>query len=363
MEVMVFAITGSTGAAVDYTGTNDSLDYAGTQNFAFPTDLILTGPCDVFAAFAVTAQTTTDVITVGLTVSSDTPVVNFTTAYSQAQVNGQHPERILSVSVAQGVPATTIATNNDTSLVTKVPSTGLMGFVDFLVSIPLYPAASLTTLSGPTAGDAGTASGNFTVGVDLPVTGTVTVTPNDGAAGGTFAPSTLSFSGATTSLTFTYNPPGSASSAGTGIRTISITNDGGLSNPSSISYSARGPIFATSDITTTGWLPTALRGTPLTTVVDEVTADDTDYIQSPAINGSQGPVIFQLNKSLVAGSLTIPIRGRFTGTAAQVRVLMTDDAGAVQGTSAWQALTSGFALYSLSVTTTGTSTRIRIEVQ
>ena len=88
--------------------------------------------------------------------------------------------------------------------------------------------ATATTLSGPTVGMAGLDSSNFTVGANGAITGTVTVTPSDSSGGGTFTPSTVDISNGSPTGTFTYknNTPGSY--------TISTTNNGGLSNPSSI---------------------------------------------------------------------------------------------------------------------------------
>jgi hypothetical protein len=97
-------------------------------------------------------------------------------------------------------------------------------------------AATGVTLSGPTAGTAGQASTNFTVGVTPgggAISGTVTVTPNDGGAGGTFSPTSVSLTTASPTATFTYTSPASA-----GTYVIGVTNNAGLTNPSSINYVA-----------------------------------------------------------------------------------------------------------------------------
>lgn len=92
--------------------------------------------------------------------------------------------------------------------------------------------ATAVTMSGPSSGTAGSASTNFTIGANGTITGTVVVTPADGGAGGTFTPTTVSISSGTPTATFTYT----ASSAGA--KTISVTNNGSLSNPSNITYTA-----------------------------------------------------------------------------------------------------------------------------
>ena len=93
-------------------------------------------------------------------------------------------------------------------------------------------AATATTLSGPSSGAVGVASTNFTVGANGSITGTVVVTPSDGGGGGTFTPTTVSISSGSPTGTFTYTP------ASSGAKTISITNNGGLTNPSSLTYTA-----------------------------------------------------------------------------------------------------------------------------
>lgn len=95
------------------------------------------------------------------------------------------------------------------------------------------PAANVT-MSGPSTGAVGVASTNFTVGADGAITGTVVVTPSDGGGGGTFTPTTVSISSGSPTGTFTYTP------ASSGAKTISVTNNGSLGNPSNITYTATG---------------------------------------------------------------------------------------------------------------------------
>lgn len=93
------------------------------------------------------------------------------------------------------------------------------------------PATALT-FSGPASGAVGAASGNFTVAANGIIAGTVVVTPSDGGAGGTFTPTTRSISAGTPTGTFTYAP------ASAGAKTLSITNNGGLTNPAGVTYTA-----------------------------------------------------------------------------------------------------------------------------
>lgn len=94
--------------------------------------------------------------------------------------------------------------------------------------------ASTYALSGPSTGGVGVESTDFTV--ELPVGsavfGSVTVTPSDGGDGGTFTPTTVNLSTIAPSATFTYTP------ASSGSKTISVTNNGGLTNPANLTYNA-----------------------------------------------------------------------------------------------------------------------------
>lgn len=92
------------------------------------------------------------------------------------------------------------------------------------------PATALT-LSGPTLGQNQQPSTNFTVSANGSLATTVTVTPNDGGAGGAFTPTSVQLSGSSPGATFTYTPSVVGNSA------ISITSDtAGLTLPASITY-------------------------------------------------------------------------------------------------------------------------------
>jgi len=118
--------------------------------------------------------------------------------------------------------ACTVTARNLTGTVTAVSNT---------VTVASGPATSLT-MTGPITGTVGVASSAFTVSADGTLSGSVTVTPSDGGAGGTFTPTTLSLSSGVTSGTFTYT------AASSGAKTISITNNGSLTNPGTITYAA-----------------------------------------------------------------------------------------------------------------------------
>lgn len=98
-------------------------------------------------------------------------------------------------------------------------------------AVPL--SASAVTLAGPSAGVINTVSTAFTVGVSPvggAITGSIVVTPTP-VTGVTFAPTSLTLNNGTTSGTFT------ATSTTTGAKSIAVTNNGGLTNPSAITWS------------------------------------------------------------------------------------------------------------------------------
>ena len=124
-----------------------------------------------------------------------------------------------------------------------------IGFDDLVISDISASGATAVTMSGPSGGYVGVASSVFSVAANGAITGTVIVTPSDGGGGGAFLPATVSISAATPSATFTYTP------ASAGTKTISATNNGGLSNPSSISYAATGIAAIPVDNSNLFWSP------------------------------------------------------------------------------------------------------------
>lgn len=102
---------------------------------------------------------------------------------------------------------------------------------------PASSAATAITLTGPSSGTVGSPSTNFTVVANGTITGTITVTPNDGGDGGTFSPTSVAISAASPTATFQYT----AANAGSPTATITVTNNGGLTNPAGIAYTATAP--------------------------------------------------------------------------------------------------------------------------
>jgi hypothetical protein len=90
--------------------------------------------------------------------------------------------------------------------------------------------ATAYAMTGPTRGPADDPSAVFTLTPDGNTS--VTVTPADGGAGGTFTPSSLTWTGDAVAKTFTYE------NAAGGPYTISVTDSGTLTDPASIAYTA-----------------------------------------------------------------------------------------------------------------------------
>lgn len=107
---------------------------------------------------------------------------------------------------------------------------------------PISYTASLTasavTLTGPTTARAGVISGNFTAALNGAVDTTVVVTPNDGGAGGTFSPTTVSLTTAAPSAIFAYT------GVTAGAKTITINNNGSLPS-STATITLKPPIVIT----------------------------------------------------------------------------------------------------------------------
>lgn len=116
-----------------------------------------------------------------------------------------------------------------------------------------------------------------------------------------------------------------------------------------------------SDVLATGWVPST--GSALWDMIDEVSPSDADYITSPIIAGSQGAAICGLSGTLVAGSYMVKIRANATTTGKQVKVSLLDGSNASQGDTGWVNVTASYAEYDTPVTTTGTATRVKMEVR
>lgn len=134
-----------------------------------------------------------------------------------------------------------LATGDRDSSSTRSSSTEPASALELNPATAASPAATnqdRITLKGPTSGLERSLSGTFTVWYSSVLSGTVTVTPSDGA-GGQFWPlsvdaavGTVAISPSTPTATFFYAP------ASSGAKTITLTNNGGLANPAGHVYAA-----------------------------------------------------------------------------------------------------------------------------
>lgn len=116
-----------------------------------------------------------------------------------------------------------------------------------------------------------------------------------------------------------------------------------------------------SDITTTGW--TARPDAPYFRQLAETVPSDSNYIFSPDPSGSPGAFVAGLNASMEAGTYNIKFRARKTTSAGQIRATLLDASGSSVGASGWISLTTGFADYTATVTSSAPAARIKLEVQ
>ena len=113
-----------------------------------------------------------------------------------------------------------------------------------------------------------------------------------------------------------------------------------------------------SDVVTGGWV--GVPNSALFANIDEATASDADYIDSPALSLSP-QATFGLSVSLAAGTYDVGIRAQWVSTSGQLRVVLLDSGGTSVGASSYQALSSSLTTYTLPVTITGSATQARIE--
>lgn len=147
-------------------------------------------------------------------------------------------------------------------------------------------AATAVTLTGPSSGVVSVASTSFTAGANGTITGTVTVTPSAGGGGGTFSPTSVAISSGTPTATFTYTP------GTTGAKSISVTNNGSLSNPSAVTYTvSEAPAPGSGTLSLTGFAQWT--GSPVVSV-------SVPFVKVCRI--STGAVVLELTAQAISGA-------------------------------------------------------------
>ncbi len=112
-----------------------------------------------------------------------------------------------------------------------------------------------------------------------------------------------------------------------------------------------------SDIALNGWTSTAAT---LFDAINEVALDRADHITSPDLVQSATMGLLQ---PLAAGNFTVRVDAARLNATGDLRVVLLNDANAAQGQTAWTPLASTPTTYELPVSTSGASTRFRIEVR
>ncbi len=114
-----------------------------------------------------------------------------------------------------------------------------------------------------------------------------------------------------------------------------------------------------SDVTTTGWTST---GANFFGVLDESPSSDADYVTSPNVSASPGPLVMGIDP-IPAGQKVARFRARRTASVGELRQVFLNSSDVEVGATAWVALTGTFALYEPTVYLTGTATKVRVEVR
>jgi hypothetical protein len=166
-------------------------------------------------------------------------------------------------------------------------------------------AATAVTISGPSGGLVNVASTNFTVGANGTITGTVTVTPAP-SADGTFSPTSVNISSGTPTATFTFTPNS------TGAKNITVTNNGGLSNPAAHVYTVTSlPTVSCTLKNNTG---TLIASTVIPKVVVLRLSDASTILNLTSQTTTAGGILNIANASLVAGTDYLVVCSDSTGT-------------------------------------------------
>jgi hypothetical protein len=160
--------------------------------------------------------------------------------------------------------------------------------------------ATSYSLTGPSTGPNGVASTNFTV--SLPVGGvvvaTVIVTPTDALptlSAGTFTPTNVNLTTGVPSATFTYTP------IALGAKTISTTNNRGLTDPGNLTYTVTVPPLADGDPVST-WRDSSVNGNDAT-----MTGSNRPTFKTAIVNGK--PIVRFTSAGQSKLNLTTPITG------------------------------------------------------
>lgn len=144
------------------------------------------------------------------------------------------------------------------------------------------------------------------------------------------------------------------------ITLVGTSND--TSSTSSVDVITTG-VYGNFDLTSAGW-----QGVPNNinkySNIDEVTASTSDYIMSPNIyDAGIGPLILGLNNTLASGTWEIDAEIKYSNAASDVKFTLLDSSNNPVGNSGWIPVSNTYATYTPNITTTGTASRLQIEVR
>ena len=200
------------------------------------------------------------------------------------------------VSLTNAAPSATFTFTPSSSGVYVIGATNNKGLIDAQeISYTAY--ATQYSLSGPSSGNFGEPSTPFTVALPVGgiIVGSVTITPSAGGGGGSFTPTSVVLTTAAPSQTFTYTP------ASGGVKTISTTNSGTLTNPTPLSYTS---IALVDGDPVSQWKDSSVNVNHAT-----MTGSNRPTFKTAIVNGK--PVVRFTSAGVSKLDLTSPISGAF----------------------------------------------------
>jgi len=216
------AATDTTGASFDFISYGVVNSISGNS----PTAVTLTGPTS-----GTVGQASSD-----FTVGTDSPVQSGSVVVTPSDGGNGGTFTPTTVSLTSSTATATFtytAATSGTKTISAANNASLTNpsSISYAASAPT--SVTTYTLTGPSTCIVGQASSNFTATLGSgTLSGAVVITPSVGAGGGTFIPSSVSLTDAIRSATFTYT----AASAGS--KTISLSDDAGLTDPAALSVTA-----------------------------------------------------------------------------------------------------------------------------
>lgn len=145
------------------------------------------------------------------------------------------------------------------------------------------------------------------------------------------------------------------------ISSITLTSGSDVEDSSSATAIINTGVYASADVTTTGWTGSPYTG-DLASNINEVTSSNSEYIESPDLTAAT-PITFDLNNALAAGVWEVDFTAKYTVTTGDIKFTLLNSGGSSVGDTGWITVASTFTGYTPVVTTSGTATKIKVEVR